>query len=324
MLWFERPGGWHSVTNFGDAPVELPDGEVLVTSVPLVDGLLPGAATAGSAASTVETGGCRGQAVARGIRLARGIRSPRPADIRSGPGTAASIDSGAWQIRRSTSSARSTSRRPTTPSTRPRKEVAQRYDFKGVGASIEWSGEKVLIKANTEERVKAVLDVFQPKLIKRGISLKSLDAGRARRRRGKEYRIEVAIKDGISQENAKKIAKIIRDEGPKSVKSQIQGDELRVPVEEPRRPAGRPGAAQGRRPRGRPAVRELPLTGGHVSERMPAADAAAGPGDERMPQPGVDVPDRRGRTGLDLVGRDLDRQPARAGARSAVLTSTGT
>ena len=46
VLWFERPGGWHSVTNFGDAPVELPAGEVLVTSVPLVDGLLPGAATA--------------------------------------------------------------------------------------------------------------------------------------------------------------------------------------------------------------------------------------------------------------------------------------
>jgi len=108
-----------------------------------------------------------------------------------------------------------------------RKEVEQRYDFKGTGASVEWSGEAILIKANTEERAKAVLDVLQSKLIKRGISLKSLESGDPVPS-GKEYRITSTIKDGISQENAKKIGKIIRDEGPKSVKSQIQGDELRV------------------------------------------------------------------------------------------------
>ena len=108
-----------------------------------------------------------------------------------------------------------------------RKEVEQRYDFKGTGASIEWSGEQVLIKASSEERAKAVLDVFQSKLIKRGISLKSLESGEPFAS-GKEFRIVSSIKDGISSENAKKIGKIIRDEGPKSVKSQIQGDELRV------------------------------------------------------------------------------------------------
>jgi uncharacterized protein YajQ (UPF0234 family) len=108
-----------------------------------------------------------------------------------------------------------------------RKEVEQRYDFKGTGASIEWSGESVLIKANSEERAKAVLDVFQTKLIKRGISLKSLESDEPQPS-GKEYRLTSTIKDGISSENAKKISKIIRDEGPKSVKSQIQGDELRV------------------------------------------------------------------------------------------------
>ena len=58
-----------------------------------------------------------------------------------------------------------------------RKEVDQRYDFKNVGASVEWSGEKVLLKANTEERVKAVLEVLESKFIKRGITLKSLDTG---------------------------------------------------------------------------------------------------------------------------------------------------
>lgn len=107
------------------------------------------------------------------------------------------------------------------------KEVEQRYDFKGVGASIEWSGEKILIKANSDERALAVLDVFQSKLIKRGISLKSLDAGEPYAS-GKEFRIEASLKNGIESDQAKKISKIIRDEGPKSVKSQIQGDELRV------------------------------------------------------------------------------------------------
>ncbi|MGO4452735.1 YajQ family cyclic di-GMP-binding protein [Arthrobacter sp. RAF14] len=107
------------------------------------------------------------------------------------------------------------------------KEIAQRYDFKGVGAEIDFSGEKILMKANSEDRVKAVLDVFESKLIKRGISLKSLDAGEPFPS-GKEYRIEASIKEGIEQDIAKKINKLIRDEAPKSVKSQIQGDELRV------------------------------------------------------------------------------------------------
>jgi uncharacterized protein YajQ (UPF0234 family) len=111
--------------------------------------------------------------------------------------------------------------------TQAQKEIDQRYDFKGVGASIDWSGEKVLMKAASEDRVLAVLDVFQSKLVKRGISLKSLDAGKPFAS-GKEYRIEAELKNGIEQEQAKKISKIIREEGAKSIKSQIQGDELRV------------------------------------------------------------------------------------------------
>lgn len=107
------------------------------------------------------------------------------------------------------------------------KEIAQRYDFKGVGASIEWSGEKLLLKASAEERVKAVLEVLEGKMIKRGIGIRSLDEGEPYAS-GKEFRIEVGLKNGIASDDAKKIAKIIRDEGPKSVKSQIQGDEVRV------------------------------------------------------------------------------------------------
>jgi uncharacterized protein YajQ (UPF0234 family) len=108
------------------------------------------------------------------------------------------------------------------------KEISTRFDFRGVGASIAWSGEDgVEIRANSEERANAVLDVFKEKLVKRGISLKHLDAAEPKLS-GKEYRIAIAIKEGISQDNAKKVSKIIRDEGPKSVKAQIQGEELRV------------------------------------------------------------------------------------------------
>ncbi|MEV5509848.1 YajQ family cyclic di-GMP-binding protein [Streptomyces orinoci] len=107
------------------------------------------------------------------------------------------------------------------------KEISQRYDFKGTGASISWSGEKIEMRANGEERVKAILDVFQSKLIKRGISLKALETGEPQVS-GKEYKIFCSIQEGISQENAKKVAKIIRDEGPKGIKAQVQGDELRV------------------------------------------------------------------------------------------------
>ena len=108
-----------------------------------------------------------------------------------------------------------------------RKEVEQRYDFKGVGADVSWSGDKVLLKATSEERLKAVLDVVQTKFIKRGIELKMLEQGDPYAS-GKEFRIEIALKDGISTENAKKVTKLLREEGPKSVKSQIQGDEVRV------------------------------------------------------------------------------------------------
>jgi cyclic-di-GMP-binding protein len=107
------------------------------------------------------------------------------------------------------------------------KEIQQRYDFKGTDASIAWSGETVLMRANSEERVRAVLDVFQTKLIKRQVSLKALDAGDPKPS-GKEYRIEASIKEGLNQESAKKITKLIRDEGPKGVKAQITGEELRV------------------------------------------------------------------------------------------------
>jgi uncharacterized protein YajQ (UPF0234 family) len=107
------------------------------------------------------------------------------------------------------------------------REVATRFDFKNTGVKIEMSGEKILVEAETEERVKAALDVLKEKMIKRNVSLKHLDIAEPAQS-GKVYRIFASIKEGISQENAKKITKLLKDEGPKSVRTQIQGDELRV------------------------------------------------------------------------------------------------
>lgn len=107
------------------------------------------------------------------------------------------------------------------------RELTQRFDFKNTGAEIKWSGEKIEMKAESEERVNAILDVFKEKLIKRQISLKALDAGEPQLS-GKEYKIFATIAEGISQENAKKVSKVIRDLGPKGVQAQIQGDQLRV------------------------------------------------------------------------------------------------
>lgn len=108
------------------------------------------------------------------------------------------------------------------------KELSNRFDFRGTGASVERSGEEaVILSAETEDRVKAALEVFKEKLVKRGLSLKSLDAGEPRAS-GKTYKIDCALKQGIEQDQAKKINKMIRDEGPKGVQAQIQGDQIRV------------------------------------------------------------------------------------------------
>ena len=107
------------------------------------------------------------------------------------------------------------------------KEVHNRFDFKGTDASIRWSGEAIEMEANGEERVKAILDVLQTMLVRRKVDLKALDAGDPRLS-GKAWKITASLKQGISRDDASKIGKLIRDEGPKGVRTQVQGDELRV------------------------------------------------------------------------------------------------
>jgi cyclic-di-GMP-binding protein len=108
------------------------------------------------------------------------------------------------------------------------KELATRFDFRGTDTKIEWKGDEAIeLVSSTEERVKAAVDVFKEKLIRRDISMKAFDAGEPQAS-GKTYKVTGTLKQGISSESAKKITKLIRDDGPKAVKTQIQGDEIRV------------------------------------------------------------------------------------------------
>ena len=109
------------------------------------------------------------------------------------------------------------------------KEIGQRFDFKGTGASIAWKGdEAVEITANSDDRVRAVLDVFKERLVKRQVSLKALDHGDPVAAAGGTSRLTVTIRQGIDDEKAKAIVKRIKADGPKGVQSQVQGDMVRV------------------------------------------------------------------------------------------------
>ena len=108
------------------------------------------------------------------------------------------------------------------------KELAQRFDFRGTGTGIDWAGkEAITIESETEERAKAAVEVFREKLVKRSVSLKAVEIDDPKQS-GKTYRIQGRIIEGISQDKAKEIGKVIRDEKIKGVQAQVQGDQLRV------------------------------------------------------------------------------------------------
>ena len=140
------------------------------------------------------------------------------------------------------------------------KELAQRFDFRGTGAEISWSGEEAIsLQAETEDRVVAALDVFKEKLVKRNISLKSLDAGEPRPS-GKIYKIDCKIDpghrvgegEGDQQEDPRR--------GPEGRPGPDPGRPAPGHRQEEGRPPGRDHAAQGRGLRGGPPVHQLPLT----------------------------------------------------------------
>jgi len=108
------------------------------------------------------------------------------------------------------------------------KEVSQRYDFRGTGASIEWSGEQVVIVANADDRVRAVLEIFQEKLIKRSVSLKSLEHGDPKPAGGDTSRLEISLVAGIDDAKGKKIVATVKEKGPKGIHAQRQDEQVRV------------------------------------------------------------------------------------------------
>ena len=107
------------------------------------------------------------------------------------------------------------------------REVGTRYDFKGSNCSIEHDDAEIKLHADSEPRMTALIDVLQSKMIRRGIDITSLDYGKPEAGSKDTIRQTVTVKQGIPMDDARKIAKKIKDEALK-VQTQIQGDQLRV------------------------------------------------------------------------------------------------
>jgi uncharacterized protein YajQ (UPF0234 family) len=110
------------------------------------------------------------------------------------------------------------------------KEIAQRYDFKGANVSIELkrAEEQILLVADSDFRMKALFDVLQGKLIKRGVPVKNLDIGETKPAGGDTVRKEIKLKTALDGETAKKVAAAIKEAKLKKVQAAIQGDQVRV------------------------------------------------------------------------------------------------
>jgi uncharacterized protein YajQ (UPF0234 family) len=108
------------------------------------------------------------------------------------------------------------------------RELATRFDFKGTDSSIELSGMELHLHSSTEDRLRAVVQVVEEKLVKRKVSLKALDHGKPEEAAKGTMRQTITLKAGVSSDNAKAINKWIKDHGPKGVNSQTQGDQVRV------------------------------------------------------------------------------------------------
>ena len=110
------------------------------------------------------------------------------------------------------------------------KEIAQRYDFKGSSAAIEFKRAEALLGlvADSEFQMRALFDIVQSKLIKRGVSVKNLDVGEIKPAGGDTVRREIKLKTALDSETAKKVAAAIKDAKLKKVQAAIQGDQVRV------------------------------------------------------------------------------------------------
>jgi cyclic-di-GMP-binding protein len=108
------------------------------------------------------------------------------------------------------------------------RDLTTRFDFKGTGSTIELAGHEVTLRSSTEDRLKAVVQVLEEKLVRRKISLRALDFGKVEEAARSTVRQLVTIKAGINSDQARAINKFIKDKAPKGVSSSTQGDQVRV------------------------------------------------------------------------------------------------
>src|SRR5882672_8641640 len=108
-----------------------------------------------------------------------------------------------------------------------RREVAQRYDFKGATVELEQGSDELTLLTDTELRAVAIKDLIESKAVRRNLSLKIFDWGKVEPAGGNKVRQRIGLRRGLPEDLAKRLSKLIRDEFPR-VKSQIQGDAVRV------------------------------------------------------------------------------------------------
>ncbi len=108
-----------------------------------------------------------------------------------------------------------------------RREVQQRYDFKGVTVELTQAKDELTLLTDDEFRATAVKDLIESKAVRRGLSLKIFDWGKVEAAGGSKVRQRIGLRRGLSDDLAKKVSRLIREEFPR-VKPQIQGDAVRV------------------------------------------------------------------------------------------------
>ncbi|CAN5601473.1 YajQ family cyclic di-GMP-binding protein [soil metagenome] len=110
------------------------------------------------------------------------------------------------------------------------KEVGQRFDFKGATAEIDFSKSDgtLTLLADDEYKLKALIDVLETKLVRRGVPIKNLDFGKVEEASGGKARQILTLQQGIPTEKGKEIVKAIKNAGFKKVQAQIQEDQVRV------------------------------------------------------------------------------------------------
>src|ERR1700738_3934349 len=108
------------------------------------------------------------------------------------------------------------------------REVTTRFDFKNTDSTLELAGHEIQLHTATEDRLKALVQVLEEKLVRRQVSLKALDYGKVEEAAKGTVRQTVTLKAGISSDNARAINKLIKEKGAKGISSQTQGDQVRV------------------------------------------------------------------------------------------------